>query len=392
MRVGVSAMWLHSGLDAKNSGLSRYAQALIDAMLETPDCPDLEIFAPGDFDPPAAWRSNRKCRLHRVRFRGLPQRVFWEHFTAGRIARKIKVDLWFSMAQSIPFGHGLRRVAMVHDAIPILFPEHHPKRTVAYYWFVLKYTCKNADLILANSNATCSDLVRLFSAERSKIRITPLGPGNRVEPRNPSSVRKEELESIGVPFERYLLTLSTLDPRKNLEGLVRAFAIWRQGNPDSDLGLVVVGAKRPTFDDSLFQLVRNLGLEGKIAIPGYLPDKDLPALFARAELFVFPSLYEGFGLPVLEAMLLGAPVVCSATSSLPEVGGDEVVYFDPSKPEEIAAGISKGLSRLSDREAWVKSGFERAKQFTWKRTAELTLAAFRDVADPHRMRPEATIQ
>jgi glycosyltransferase involved in cell wall biosynthesis len=368
-------MWLFSGRDARASGLARYARSLIDAILELTTDHSLEVFGPADYEPPANWAANSRCSFHPVWYKSLPKRVFWEHFVAGREARRIGADLWFSAAQSIPFGSKVRRAVMIHDIIPLLYPEMHPKRTVLYYRFALKYSCRHADLILANSEATAKDLVSRLGANRDRIRVTPLGPGNRVEARDPLSVSDSELRGLGTPPGRFLLTLATLDPRKNLGRLLEAFARLEE----KDLSLAVVGAKRPTFDEGLFGRVRELGLEGRVFFLGYVADEDLPALFARAELFVFPSVYEGFGLPVLEAMLLGAPVVCSSSSSLPEVAGDLAVYFDPLDVDSIASGIQNGLERLVDRARWVEDGKRRAAEFSWKRTAELSVTAFEDV-------------
>jgi glycosyltransferase involved in cell wall biosynthesis len=374
-------MWLHGGSNARNSGLSRYAFHLIDALLAQPAPLRLEVFAPADYEPPAAWTRNPSCVIHPVRLRGLLHRVFWEHAVAGSVAARLGVDIWFSAAQSIPLRGGVKRAVMIHDAIPVLFPQWHPRRTVAYYRFALGHACRNADLILANSRCTESDLVRLFHVDKTKVRVTPLGPGNNVPPRDPASVADTELASLGIPFTRYLLSLGNLDPRKNLSGLIHAFAMLRAGGTCQDLGLVIVGGRRPNFDDSVFGEVRELGLERAVHFAGYLPDEALPAVYARAELFVFPSFYEGFGLPVLEAMRLGAPVVCSVRSSLPEVGGDAVVTFDPSDPKAIAAAIRQGLGSLEGREAWIEQGMARAATFTWRRTAELTLAAFRELLE-----------
>ncbi|MCB8933166.1 MAG: glycosyltransferase family 4 protein [Chthonomonadaceae bacterium] len=372
MRIGISGMWLSSAMGAKNSGLSRYAAALLDAMLPLAPEDAFDLFTPDDFEAPEPWLRHRGFAHHPVRIRSLPARVFWEHVTAGRLARSIRADWWFSAAQAIPFSGAVPRAVMIHDMIPLLFPEFHPKRTVLYYRWALRHSCRNAKVVFANSEATKNDLVQHLGADPAKILVTPLGPGNRVEPVSPESVAFEQLAALGVRRESYVLTLCNLDYRKNLARLVEAFAMLR----DDTLGLVVVGANRGYQHAPLLKRIEELGLADRVDLLGYVPDGSLPALFAKARLFAFPSLYEGFGLPVLEAMALGAPVVCSATSSLPEVGGEAVRTFDPTDTASMAAAMETVLEDEALRGRMVRDGLERARVFTWKRTAETTLEAF----------------
>lgn len=372
MRIGISGMWLSSAMGAKNSGLSRYASALLDAMLPLAPEHAFELFTPDDFSPPDAWRRHPSFRHHAVKIRSLPARVFWEHVTAGRLARQMNADWWFSAAQAIPLSGSVARAVMIHDIIPLLFPEFHPKRTVLYYRFALRHSCRHARLVLANSEATKADLVRHLGADPEKIVVTLLGPGNRVEPIAPEKVAFHTLAALGVRHERYVLTLCNLDYRKNLATLVEAFALL----DDPQLGLVVAGARRHDQNAPLLRRIEALGLGDRVDLLGYVPDERLPELFAKARLFAFPSLYEGFGLPVLEAMALGAPVVCSDASSLPEVGGDAVRYFNPTDPTSIATAMGQVLGDEALRTAMARDGLERAREFTWKRTAESTLDAF----------------
>lgn len=372
MKIGVSGMWLSSAMGARNSGLSRYAAALMDAMLPLAPQHVFDLYTPDDFEVPGAWLTHPTFAHHPVRVRSLPARVWWEHVTAGRIARATGADWWFSAAQAIPFSGAVPRAVMIHDMIPLLFPEFHPRRTVLYYRFALRHSCRHARLVLANSEATKSDLVRYLGADPDKIAVTPLGPGNRVERVEPERVDLAELEALGVRHRDYVLTLCNLDHRKNLARLVDAFALV---NRDA-LGLVVVGAKRGDQHAPLLRRIDELGLADRVDLLGYVPDAALPPLFAHARLFAFPSLYEGFGLPVLEAMALGAPVVCSGTSSLPEVGGEAVRTFDPMDAASIAASIEAVLDDDALRSQMVREGLERARAFTWRRTAERTLEAF----------------
>lgn len=376
MKVGFSGMWLHSGMGDKNSGLSRYAAALLDAMLPMAEGFEFDIYAPEAFEAPAAWAQSGRATLHSVPVGSLPKRVLWEHVKAAQIARRTGVDLWFSAAQGIPFGRGFKKAVMVHDMIPLLFPKLHPRRTVLYYGFALRHACRHADLVLANSAATKVDLVSKLGANASKVVVTPLGPGNRVEPVSAESVDPEQLRALGVRSERFVLTLCNLDYRKNLGRLVEAFGQVAASDQGRELGLVVVGAKRGTQHAPLMDAIARLGLEARVDLLGYVPDGALPALFASCELFAFPSLYEGFGLPILEAMALGAPVVCSGVSAMPEVGGDAARYFDPEDVDAMAGVLIGALRDAPGRAAMRAQGRKRATMFTWNRTARATLEAF----------------
>lgn len=369
-------MWLHSGMGDKNSGLSRYAAALLDAMLPIAEGHTFDIYAPDTFVAPPAWDATGRATMRPVSVGSLPKRVLWEHVKAAQIARRTRVDLWFSAAQAIPIGKGFKRAVMVHDMIPLLFPKLHPKRTVLYYTFALRHACRHADLVLANSEATKADLVEKLGASAARVVVTPLGPGNRVEPVAPDAVDREGLAALGVRSPRYVLTLCNLDFRKNLARLVEAFGRVASSAQGEGLGLVVVGAKRGTQHAPLMDAIARLGLSERVDLLGYVPDEALPGLFAAAELFAFPSLYEGFGLPVLEAMALGAPVVCSGVSAMPEVGGDAARYFDPEDVPAMAAAIVDVLGDSRARAEMRAKGVARAATFTWKGTATATLDAF----------------
>jgi len=376
MKVGVSAMWLSAEQGASNSGLSRYASGLLGAMLPLAPEDAFFVHAPSTFPFPASWSALPNFTGTSVNVPSLPARVFWEHVIAGRVARRLGVDLWFSAAQAIPLSRRVKRAVMVHDMIPLLYPEIHLRRTVLYYRFALRHSCRHADLVLANSEATKQDLVHHLGADAGKVVVTPLGPGNTVERMARVAVDPAALRALGVRRPRFVLTLANLDHRKNLARLVEAFADVRGRPGCGDLGLVVVGARRAQQHEPLLRRIAELELADAVDLLGYVPDEALPALFASAEVFAFPSIYEGFGLPVLEAMTLGAPVVCSNSSSLPEVGGEAARYFNPLDVADMAGALHAVLADPDLRQEMRTVGLERARSFTWNRTARQTLDAF----------------
>jgi glycosyltransferase involved in cell wall biosynthesis len=187
---------------------------------------------------------------------------------------------------------------------------------------------------------------------------------------NPQTVSDDDLRRLGVPYDRYFFALGTLEPRKNLVMLFEALALL-----PSDVCLAIAGGKG-WKDSPIFARIEELGIAHRVAFLGYVPDADLPKLFARAEAFVFPSLYEGFGMPVLEAMLAGSPVLAADRPAMREVGGDAAQYFDPESPEDIARALHQPL----DRTQMVHRGLARAGTFTWETAATKTLDVLRSIA------------
>lgn len=365
MRIGISATWLSNEASARNSGLSRYAANLIDQMSLLAPEHQFIVFAPETYQPPISWGLRDNIETHRITPSSLPKRVAWEHFAIHRLRKKHDLDIWFSAAQVLPIAPPIPTVVMIHDVIPLLFPEHHLKRTVLYYRWAIKHAAKKADLVLTNSECTKADAVKMFKIDPSKVLVTPLGPGNLAEP------NKAEFEKIDLK-PPYLLTLGNREWRKNLHGLLEAFKEIAQQKPD--LTLAIAGAKRTTAEDTIGVQIDQLGLSDRVKLLGYVPDNALPDLFHNSAAFVFPSYYEGYGLPVLEAMLHGAVIACSNHSSVPEVAGDAAFYFDPANKGEMVKAILEAVN-TKDREKRIEAGKNRASVFTWENTARLTLAA-----------------
>ena len=174
---------------------------------------------------------------------------------------------------------------------------------------------------------------------------------------------------------RYLLFVGTLEPRKNLTALLHAYAMLRAEWHDEDLKLVVAGRTGWLYQD-IFATVKSLGLEEEVIFTGFVDDEDLPHLYWGAQLFVFPSLYEGFGLPILEAMASGVPVVTSNTASMPEVAGDAAMLVDPHDSKAIAEGMGKVLYQGRLRDVLIEKGLARARHFTWESVARRTLELY----------------
>jgi len=222
-------------------------------------------------------------------------------------------------------------------------------------------------MILADAASTQRDLIDVYRVPPEKIRVLYSGVDPRFHP-NVSVESRARVREL-THSKPYLLSVSTIQPRKNYVRLIEAFAkITSDKLPITDLQLVISGAKGWMFE-AVFQAVERLNLRDRVLFPDFVSDDDLPALYAGATLFVYPSLYEGFGLPVAEAMACGAPVVSSNASSLPEVGGDAVLYFDPRNVDAIAETIRRALSDESLQNDLRARGIAQAKKFSWDQAA-----------------------
>jgi len=281
-------------------------------------------------------------------------------------------DLFHATEHLLPRLKGARTVLTVHDLIFLLFPEYHLPLNK---WFLNRFMplfVRRADAIIAVSQCTKDDLIRHYAVPSEKIAVVYEGVDARFQPVTDLDALAQVQARYGLP-ERYILSVGTIEPRKNLTTLLEAYRTLRaQG---SELKLVIVGKKGWLYE-GFFRRLRELGLEGEVVLPGFVLDGDLPALYSAAELFVFPSLYEGFGLPPLEAMACGTPVIASNASSLPEVVGEAGVLIDPRDVSGLAEAMRRVLTDERLREEMQIKGLERAKQFTWGRAAAMTLEVY----------------
>jgi glycosyltransferase involved in cell wall biosynthesis len=267
---------------------------------------------------------------------------------------------------------GTPTVLTVHDLIFKLFPEHHKPLNYYYLNVAMPLFCRRATAIIAVSEATRRDVVAQYGIDPAKITVVCEAAAAHFRPPTPEQVALVR-EKYQLP-ERFLIHLSTIEPRKNLDRLVDALLRLRQGEWP-DLCLVLAGAKGWLYD-SFFARIAADGLEGVVRPLGWVPDEELPAVIGAAALAVQPSLYEGFGLPLLEEMACGQVVAASRTSSFPEVGGQAAAYFDPTDVEEMAAVIGRQLLHLDEYRYRQEMGLGRAKEFSWQRAAEETMAVY----------------
>ncbi len=260
-------------------------------------------------------------------------------------------------------------VITIHDIIPHLFPQYHTKLNYYFLKIAMPLFCKRATAIITVSQASKHDLVEHFGISSEKIFVIPEAAAAHFH--QPEAAKMEQVRETYQLPSNYLLHIGTIEPRKNLNRLVDVLLNLR-ANGHPDLKLVLAGAKGWLVDD-FYKRLEDEGLTDIVISPGWVEDEDLPSLIAGARLGVQPSLYEGFGLPVLEHMACGQVVAASDRSSLPEVGGDAAVYFDPEDVDEMSKVIDQLLNNPAEYAERQKLGLARAKTFSWEKTAAETI-------------------
>ncbi len=265
-------------------------------------------------------------------------------------------------------------VATVHDLSYLHYPQHHPRERIAFMERQMPRTLAQAALIITDSDFVRRELIEQLGVAATRIRTVPLGVEDRFHPYSPQELAPV-LNRYALTNLAYLLVVATLEPRKNLPRLVDAYGrlpdALRQRHP-----LVIVGA-RGWLNEALEQRLEPLERDGQARRLGYIHQEDLPLLYAGAWAFAFPSIYEGFGLPVLEAMRSGLPVLTANSSSLPEIAGDAAILVAPEDVAAITAGLERLLADTTWRGLAVERGVRQAQSFSWARCVEETVAVYR---------------
>ena len=347
---------------ARVTGTEHYAIELIRALIRLNTDHDLMLYFR---DPPAA---DLFAPSPRVTMQVLPQRRLWTHTRFAAALRRDRPDVTFVPAHVLPLRFPGCAAVTVHDLGFRYFPAAHPRRQRWYLDFTTRQSSRRAAVIFADSQATADDLTRLYGTSPDKIRVVYPGVAAPVAGDVEANRRKYQLP------ERYFLFVGTLQPRKNITGLVQGYRLWRAFHREDDTGLVLAGGKGWLYDPAW-----TAGVDG-VMTTGYVDEADKGALYAGARALVFPSLYEGFGFPVIEAMLCGTPVVASNTSSLPELAGDAALLVDPIDTSAIA----EAMGRLTDDEALRRTligrGRAQAQRFTWEAAARQVFAGLEAAA------------
>jgi glycosyltransferase involved in cell wall biosynthesis len=373
MTVAINALLYSVGQDYRQTGVSRYIDRLLAHLAsELPEDTATAIIGqqvepnwPGipTLTAPVAAGSPR-------------QRIQWEQLRLPGAVRRGGFDLYHGTVNTLPLQPmKLKRVVTIHDLAFLRFPEQVTRKRYTYLKAMVATSARAADAILVPSQATADDVQLLLKRPAGQIHVTPLGVDAHFKPASAEMIAQVHATyGLNRP---YLLTVGTIEPRKNLQRLIGAFALMKD---DIEHDLILVGPQG-WLTDEIEAAIQASALGDRIKRPGFVGDAGLVALYSGADSVVVPSIYEGFGLPVLEAMACGAVVVTSNISSLPEVAGDAAVLVDPLDVESVADGIRRSLSDQGLRKRLQAAAIERARQFTWQRTAALTADAYRSILE-----------
>jgi glycosyltransferase involved in cell wall biosynthesis len=381
MHIGLNLIFLVPG---ETGGMETAARELIPALLAAaPPRTSFTAFvnreAAADRDRP--WGQLLPTVTVPVNARSRAQWVLGEQALLPILGARARVEVMHSMASTAPLSGRFRRVVTVHDLIYARFPEAHAGLRDKGMRVLVPGAVRRSDRVIADSLSTRDDLVSLLGADPRRIDVVPLGLGaiRREVPLPERDVRAR----FDLGDGQVVLSLSAKRPHKNLIALIDALAMLdAERRP-----LLVIPGYATAHEAQLRERARALGIADFVRLPGWVSGVELEGLWAITRAFVYPSLYEGFGLPVLEAMARGVPVACSNASSLPEVAGDAALLFDPREPSEIAHALERVIGEEPLRERLRRRGAARVRQFTWERSARATLESYvRAFAGAHRPR------
>ena len=347
-----------------------YARELVKAMRELPDCPRLTAFVSREgADAKLDWLDGIDTQTVGVHSRNRFDWVRGEQQLLPGMARRAGVDLVHSLASTAPLRGSFRRITTVHDLIYLVHPEAHFGVLALGMRAVVGLAVRRSQRLIAVSQSTANDLEDRLNVPAAKIDVVPNGV-------TPAPARSPDVAPLRLEYalgdRKVVLAASAKRPHKNLARLLDALASM----PPERRPVLLLPGYPTEHEGELRMQAARLGIETDVRFLGWVDGDDLEGLYALSDGFVMPSLYEGFGLPVLEAMARGVPVACSDRSSLPEVAGDAALLFDPEDVRAIAQALDRLVNDRATAERLRAAGPARAAEFSWRRTAEATIAAY----------------
>ncbi len=369
VRIGVNALYLIPG---RVGGTEIYLRSLL-AELAAAD-PHIEyiVFTNRETGDRLFQGPNVRVQPQRVRGVNRPQRVLWEQLGLPQAVKRLQIDVLFNPGFTAPLRCPCPSVTVFHDLQHKRHPEYFRWWELPFWRLFLYQSAMTSNALIAVSEATREDLLRYYPAVRGKVSVIPHGVEERFFE---IGRQRQRLEP-----EPYILCVSTLHPHKNIDRLIRAFALFRCER--REFRLLVTGA-RGYSAKRLERLVAQLGVEDAVQFAGWIPRAGLHDLYLRASAFVYPSLFEGFGLPVLEALAAGIPTACSSIPALREVAGESALLFNPENEEALHEALRRITLDAGLRARLTREGPARAARFSWKTTALETLKLLRAAASGH---------
>lgn len=311
-------------------------------------------------------------------FHDVAYRIIWSFFSVPySLFFRQKVDITFFFNFVIPPGVKGKKITIIHDMAYKAYPETVRKKTKQMLDISLQKSCDRADKIITVSEFSKQEIIKYLNIDKDKIIVMPNGVNSDLYHPNYSSTDIENVKKKYKITKEYIFYLGTLEPRKNIDRLIQAYSELK--NELEDLPVLVLAGRKGWMYDSIFETVINLGLEKDVIFTGYVESIDAPILLKGAEVFIFPSLYEGFGMPPLEAMACGTPVIVSNCSSLPEVVGDAGLYIDPNSINSIKVVLGKLINNKDIQTDLSYKGIERAKNYSWSKAGEIIQSVFEEI-------------
>ena len=372
MRIGIDARTILDPAKGERAGVGHYTFYLIKNLIRIDKDVKFVLFFNRNFKETAQFEAPN-TKIERFPARGYKKWLpgAYSHMVIARVLAEERLDVFHSPASTIPLGYKGPSVVTIHDLAIYINQSWFPRQGFSTKIVVPK-SLKKAQKIIAVSESTKNDIIDILKVPSEKIEVVY----NGVRPIR--KVREEDIkEKFGIS-EDFILFIGTIEPRKNLIGLIKAFNNLRGSEAFKKHQLVIAGKKGWFFDD-VYEAVRDLGLTKKVVFTGYVSSDDKVRLLRGARLFVFPSLYEGFGLSILEAMREGTPVITSNVSAMPEVAGSAAELVDPSRLESIAAAIKKVISDKVLRNEMIKKGQTQEEMFSWDKCARETLKVYKSI-------------
>jgi glycosyltransferase involved in cell wall biosynthesis len=370
MKIGIVTDFVDGNL----GGIGTYTHNLVQQLNEI-DKSNKYYLVHGESKDIQIYKTNEEIFVKKYSFKG--SGYIWRYFSAPlKLKSMNQLDIVHDTYEigALSFKTSFKKIITVHDLSPFLFPDMFSSRAVLLHKLLFSKTLQSVDKILTVSECSKRDLVTHFNVPEDKIKVIFNGVDTKFKPLNKDDVN-EFLKKYNLNFP-FILFVGTLEPRKNLPNLFKAYSQLKKKNISHKL--VIAGKKGWKYQE-IFETVNKLNLKNDIIFTDYIPENDLPALYNAADVFVYPSIYEGFGLPPLEAMACGTPVVTSNISSLPEVVGNAGITVNPKDIDMLATAMYEVLTNDALIKEMTKKGLERAKLFNWKSCAVETLKVYVEV-------------
>jgi len=361
LRIGFEG----TSLLGQRSGIGKHTYRLLGALLDMKPDWEFLLYSNRPLEPLGPCLSRAKPVIS-----GSPsKRLLWMHFVLPSVIRNSQPNLCHFPNSMAPLRQQSPFVLTIHDASLFIHSNHHPLARLISIRLPLTYLARKASAVITVTNNSKDKLLPILNIPAEKVHVIHNAPASDFEPISDPAQRDAIRDKYELP-DQYLLFVGTLESRKNLVRLVRAFdQVQKKGFPHQ---LIIAGADG-WMSDRLYEEIENLDLQSQVRLIGYVPDNDLPGLLSMSTLLVYPSLFEGFGLPPVEAMTCGTAVVTSDCSSMPEVCGDAAHYVDPEDETSIAEGIITVLEDEEYRQELIRRGFLRASLYSWEEAARKTI-------------------